>query len=66
MATFLISFVLVSLAVIGLAAGVLLGRRPLSGGCGATAACWMCPRRRRCTRAARDPDQARPPSGGSC
>jgi hypothetical protein len=68
MGTFLLSFLLVCLAVVGLAAGVLLGRQPLSGGCGATAACWMCSRRRRCARAARGVDgqrDAQPPCSGN-
>lgn len=55
MGTFLISLVLVCLAVTGLAAGLLFGRRSLSASCGASAACWICPRRRRCRREAPPP-----------
>ncbi len=38
MAVFLLTFVLVSLALIGLALGVLMGGKPLEGSCG-TAHC---------------------------
>ena len=34
MATFLLSFVVIVLAVLGMAVGVLVGRRPLGDGCG--------------------------------
>jgi hypothetical protein len=34
MSVFLLSFLVVSLAVLGMALGTLLGRRPLTGGCG--------------------------------
>lgn len=34
MEIFLISFVVMGLAVLGMAAGVLLGRRPIAGSCG--------------------------------
>jgi hypothetical protein len=34
MATFLLSFVVIVLAVLGMAVGVLAGWRPLGGGCG--------------------------------
>lgn len=34
METFLLSFFVVSLAVLGMAVGALAGRRPLTGGCG--------------------------------
>ena len=34
MATVLLSFVLISLAVAGLAVGVMMGRKPLQGSCG--------------------------------
>lgn len=54
MTTFVLAFVLVSLAVLGMAAGVLLGRSPIAGSCGglgngaACAACTRpCARRRR-------------------
>ena len=56
MTTFLLAFVLVALAVLGMAAGVLLGREPIAGSCGglgngkACAACTRPCRRRRRTR----------------
>ena len=34
MSVFILSFVVLALAVAGMAVGVLLGRRPLSGSCG--------------------------------
>jgi hypothetical protein len=34
MATFVLSFSIVCLAVLGMAAGVLAGRRPIAGSCG--------------------------------
>ncbi len=34
MAIFLLSFLVVGLAVLGMAVGVLAGRRPIKGGCG--------------------------------
>ena len=34
MSTFLLSFLLVALAVLAMAAGVLLGRKPIAGSCG--------------------------------
>jgi len=50
--TFVLAFVLIALSVLGMAAGVLLGRAPIAGSCGglgagtACAACTRpCPRR---------------------
>lgn len=37
MATFILSFSIVCLAVLGMAAGVLAGRRPIAGSCGGAA-----------------------------
>lgn len=34
MATFLLSFLVVGLAMLGLAVGVMAGRRPIKGSCG--------------------------------
>ncbi|MEM7404791.1 MAG: (Na+)-NQR maturation NqrM [Pseudomonadota bacterium] len=34
MATFILSFVLLALVMVGMAAGVLLGRNPIQGSCG--------------------------------
>ncbi len=34
MAIFLISFVVIALAVLGMASGILLGRKPITGSCG--------------------------------
>ncbi len=65
MATFVLSFVLVALAVTGMAAGVLLGRRPISGSCGGlgSATCAACTRpcrRRRRDAQADDDAEAQP------
>ncbi len=60
---FVVSFLVVTLAVLGMAAGVLLGRRPIAGSCGglggggACAACTRpCEKRRRAQHG--DPTQA--------
>jgi hypothetical protein len=49
MATFLLSFALIGLAIAGLAVGVMVGRAPLRGSCGGVAckgaSCEACPRR---------------------
>ena len=37
MATFVLSFSIICLAVLGMAAGVLAGRRPIAGSCGGEA-----------------------------
>lgn len=48
MTVFLLSFVLISLAFAGLAIGVMLGRKPISGSCGGlnqagvSAGCELC------------------------
>lgn len=42
MMVFVISFVVVGLAVLGLAAGLLLGRGPLRASCGGNAALRIC------------------------
>ncbi|HET6494156.1 MAG TPA: hypothetical protein VFH61_02190 [Thermoleophilia bacterium] len=42
MTLFLFSFAVMVLAVLGLAAGVLLGRRPLRGSCGGDAVLRVC------------------------
>ena len=34
MATFLLSILIIGIALIGMAAGVLLGRKPIAGSCG--------------------------------
>ncbi|MBP7777250.1 MAG: hypothetical protein KA371_08990 [Acidobacteria bacterium] len=51
MSLFLFSFAVIALAILGLAAGLLLGRRPLSGSCGGNTVlrvCALCaPRRKR-------------------
>ena len=36
MTIFLLSFLVVGLSMLGLAVGVLAGRRPIKGGCGST------------------------------
>lgn len=51
MAAFLLAFVLILLAIAGLAVGVLFGRPPLKGSCGGAAClkgidCAACPSRR--------------------
>ena len=43
MTLFLVSFVVMALAIIGLCAGVLLGRAPLTRGCGGDLALQVCP-----------------------
>lgn len=53
MATILASVVLVALAMIGLAAGVMLGRPAIKGSCGGLAcagACENCPTKRQGTQ----------------
>lgn len=42
MMIFVLSFVVVALAVLGLAAGLLLGRGPLRGSCGGNAVLRLC------------------------
>lgn len=46
MATFILSFVLLALAITGMAAGVLLGRSPIKGSCGGlgSSSCSACTR----------------------
>lgn len=39
MATFVLTFVIVLVSIVGLAAGVLLGRAPLGGSCASCRAC---------------------------
>jgi hypothetical protein len=43
MTLFLLSFAVVALAILGLAAGALLGREPLKGSCGGDAVLKACP-----------------------
>lgn len=43
MALFLLSFAVIGLAILGLAAGMLLGRGPLRGSCGGDAVLKSCP-----------------------
>lgn len=43
MTLFLLSFAVVALAILGLAAGVLLGRGPLKGSCGGDSVLRACP-----------------------
>ncbi len=43
MTLFLLSFVVIGLAILGLGAGVLLGRAPLRGSCGGNAVLKSCP-----------------------
>jgi len=43
MMIFLLSFAVVALAILGLAAGVLIGRGPLKGSCGGDAVLRACP-----------------------
>ena len=60
MLTFVLAFVVIALAVLGMAAGVLLGRAPIAGSCGglgAGAACVACPHR--CARRSQQRGQAR-------
>ncbi len=52
MTVFLLSFLVMALAILGMGLGVLLGRPPLTGGCGSTGEaggekCRACPERRR-------------------
>jgi len=49
MGTLVLSFAIILLAVLGLAAGVMLGRAPLRGSCGGHGCelCATCPRRQR-------------------
>ena len=55
MATFVLSFVLLVLAVTGMAAGVLMGRKPIAGSCGGLGnGCAACTRR--CARRGRGGD----------
>lgn len=43
MAVFLLSFAVIGLAILGLAAGALFGRGPLRGSCGGNAVLKSCP-----------------------
>lgn len=43
MELFLFTFGIIAIAMIGLAIGVLVGRKPLSGSCGGNAVIQMCP-----------------------
>lgn len=43
MTLFLLSFAVILLAIVGLGAGVLLGRGPLRGSCGGNVALKVCP-----------------------
>lgn len=43
MTLFLLSFAVVALAILGLGAGLLLGRGPLKGSCGGNAVVRTCP-----------------------
>jgi hypothetical protein len=43
MTLFLLSFVVIALAILGLGAGSLLGRGPLKGSCGGNAVLKTCP-----------------------
>ena len=43
MTLFLLVFVVIALAILGLGAGILLGRGPLKGSCGGNAAVKACP-----------------------
>lgn len=43
MIVFLLTFAIITLAIIGLAIGVLVGRGPLRGSCGGDATIRMCP-----------------------
>jgi len=56
MLTFLASVVIIALALLGMAAGVLLGRRPLAGSCGGLSrsglSCLLCSKP--CARRAHD------------
>lgn len=50
METFILAFLLICAAIVGLAIGVLAGRAPLKGSCGGLAckglgACEICPRK---------------------
>lgn len=51
MTTFLLTFGLIGLSILGLAIGVLMGRAPIKGSCGGIACgtgggCMACPKRR--------------------
>ncbi len=53
MAAFIFGFVIILLAIVGLALGVMAGRGPLKGSCGGIACagrCVGCPRRRKAGR----------------
>ena len=43
MTLFLLSFAVIAVAILGLGAGVLLGREPLRGSCGGNAVLKSCP-----------------------
>lgn len=47
MTLFLLSFAVIALAIVGLGAGLLLGRGPLTGSCGGNAVVTACPLCRR-------------------
>ena len=55
--TFVLAFVLIALSVLGMAAGVLLGRAPIAGSCGGLGAGTACAA---CTRPCQRRSQERP------
>jgi hypothetical protein len=69
MMTFLASVLVIALALVGMAAGVLLGRRPITGSCGGLnrsglgIACLFCSKP--CSKKARTSGDARPGEGSN-
>ena len=59
MSVYLLGFIVTLLAVLGLSAGILMGRKPIAGSCGgiANGGCGSC--RKACKRHTNEPEEER-------